>query len=86
MGRTSRAARDWALQAAARAKRAPEIIWDDGSAAASPPSNYMAVHGEDLDLDDLKRILKVRSLPESDTSNTEQPASDRPKGPLRAAE
>ncbi len=31
MGRTSRAARDWALERAARAQRAPEIIWDDGS-------------------------------------------------------
>ncbi|HEY9037631.1 MAG TPA: efflux RND transporter permease subunit [Roseovarius sp.] len=86
MGRTSRAARDWALQSAARAKRAPEIIWDDGSAAASPPPNYMAVHGEDLDLDDFKRILKVRSLPDGDTSKTDQPTSDHPKGPLRAAE
>ncbi|HEV8034792.1 efflux RND transporter permease subunit [Yoonia sp.] len=37
MGRSSRAARDWALSRQARRMRAPEIIWDDPSAAVLTP-------------------------------------------------
>jgi multidrug efflux pump len=37
MGRSSRAARDWALSRQARRMKAPEIIWDDPSAAVLTP-------------------------------------------------
>ncbi|SIT80430.1 multidrug efflux pump [Yoonia rosea] len=37
MGRSSRAARDWALSRQARRMKAPEIIWDDPSAAILAP-------------------------------------------------
>ncbi|KQB98320.1 acriflavine resistance protein B [Loktanella sp. 1ANDIMAR09] len=37
MGRSSRAARDWALSRQARRMKAPEIIWDDPSAAVLAP-------------------------------------------------
>ncbi|RKF16663.1 efflux RND transporter permease subunit [Roseovarius spongiae] len=36
MGRSSRAARDWALARAARRLKAPEIIWDDAIAEDAP--------------------------------------------------
>ncbi|PVA10985.1 acriflavine resistance protein B [Pelagivirga sediminicola] len=66
MGRTSRAARDWALVRAARGIRAPEILWDDGSGPAEPPAaadrdDYMETEGAHLELEDLKRILKTRA-------------------------
>ena len=38
MGRASRAAQDWALQRAARAVTAPEIIWDDAPAPVLAPA------------------------------------------------
>lgn len=44
-GRSSRAARDWALARAARKLRAPEIIWDSGVAPMTPmagPSDLAA--------------------------------------------
>ncbi len=37
MGRSSRAARDWALARQARRIKAPEVIWDEGDAAPLPP-------------------------------------------------
>ncbi|MGJ8588016.1 MAG: efflux RND transporter permease subunit [Yoonia sp.] len=37
MGRSSRAARDWALSRQARRMKAPEIIWDDPEAAVLTP-------------------------------------------------
>jgi multidrug efflux pump len=37
MGRSSRAARDWALSRQARRMKAPEIIWDDTEAAVLTP-------------------------------------------------
>ncbi|EBA11434.1 efflux RND transporter permease subunit [Roseobacter sp. CCS2] len=37
MGRSSRAARDWALARQAKRIKAPEFIWDDGAADKLPP-------------------------------------------------
>jgi multidrug efflux pump len=37
MGRSSRAARDWALSRQARRVKAPEFIWDDGETATPEP-------------------------------------------------
>ncbi|MEB8388479.1 efflux RND transporter permease subunit [Rhodobacteraceae bacterium KMM 6894] len=112
MGRSSRAARDWALQRAARRARAPEIIWDfpefapATSYATVPPStaasditpsgpspvaqdstpqqaqtDYMEIDGADLQLADLKRILKLRD--EADQDAKTYPDPDKP---MRAAE
>jgi multidrug efflux pump len=119
MGRSSRAARDWALQRAARRARAPEIIWDfpefapaggaavpapaqladpardatphvspsqpgPGADDAAPPSakaDYMEIDGADLQLADLKRILKMR-----DEAGQDSERYPDPDNPLRAAE
>ncbi|MFD0857455.1 efflux RND transporter permease subunit [Roseovarius aquimarinus] len=78
MGRASRAARDWSLERSARRVRAPEIIWQDGAPQEAPES-YMEIDGEDLELEDLKRIIAVREDAEDDTA-------PHPQGPLRAAE
>ncbi|WP_281968327.1 efflux RND transporter permease subunit [Roseovarius nanhaiticus] len=86
MGRASRAARDWSLERAARRVRAPEIIWDDGS-AAMPQSGYMEIEGSDLELSDLKRIISVRSDSDDEDAGNEEDGSGRPpSSPLRAAE
>ncbi|MDO5756041.1 MAG: efflux RND transporter permease subunit [Rhodobacterales bacterium] len=77
MGRTSRAARDWALAREARNRITPEIIWDDGSVMPGEQPDYRDLRGKDLGLADLKRIVKVGEVPEDD---------QQPKGPMRAAE
>lgn len=78
MGRTSRAARDWALQAAARDRRAPVIIWDDGEAGPGGTGDYMEIAGDDPDLTDLRRVLRFRDAAEEDDGP--------PRGPRHAAE
>ncbi|SFN34475.1 multidrug efflux pump [Roseovarius lutimaris] len=58
MGRSSRAARDWALTRAARRVQAPELVWPDESA---PDIGYVEeADTPPPDLDDLKRILETR--------------------------
>ncbi len=81
MGRTSRAARDWALARAARRTKAPEIIWDLEPMYAPPTPEPVeeAPEPEDLQL--------VPTHAEIDA----EPTDDDPDGggdgkPLRAAE
>ncbi|SLN55571.1 Toluene efflux pump membrane transporter TtgE [Roseovarius gaetbuli] len=58
MGRSSRAARDWALSRAARRVHAPELVWPDESA---PDIGYVEeADTPPPDLEDLKRILQSR--------------------------
>ena len=83
MGRSSRAARDWALTRAARRVHAPELVWPDESApkiayveeADTPPP----------DLDDLKDILESRgtSITVPKTRNSAHSASDTPPRAIR---
>ena len=84
MGRASRAAQDWSLERAARRVRAPEIIWDDGTAGA-PTESYMQTDGADLSLDELRQITTVAdsSTPKESCGDAQDPA---PEKPLRAAE
>ncbi|MEL7255207.1 MAG: efflux RND transporter permease subunit, partial [Pseudomonadota bacterium] len=78
MGRTSSAARDWALSREARASRERELIWDDAAAAG-----YVSETGDAApDLDDLKRVLKSRDA--GDDGGKTDPT--RGGGPLKAAE
>ena len=58
LGRTSAAARDWALRRQARATQGSELIWDDGAMPAGP---YASETGDEAPgLDDLKRVLDDR--------------------------
>ncbi|MCZ4354061.1 efflux RND transporter permease subunit [Roseovarius aestuarii] len=88
MGRSSRAARDWALQRAARRARAPELIWDFPgpqpvpTRAARIETGYMQTVGADLQLDDLKRIVTL----DNPADTTPNMPGDITANPLRAAE
>ncbi|MEL7014287.1 MAG: efflux RND transporter permease subunit, partial [Pseudomonadota bacterium] len=56
MGRTSTAARDWALNRQARASRYQDLIWDDGTGVLEP--GFASETGDDAPgLDDIKRVL-----------------------------
>ena len=77
MGRSSKAARDWALARAARRVRAPEIIWDDMSAEAQVPvseenvplkneNTYMESVKTDVAFEDFERVLRQRVEDEKD--------------------
>ncbi len=56
MGRTSAAARDWALSREAKRTSQRELIWDEGP--AEPQQEFASETGDDApDLDDLKRVL-----------------------------
>jgi len=58
MGRSSRAARDWALQRAARRMAGTELVWPDESA---PRPGYVEEESTEAPhLDDLKRVLDER--------------------------
>ena len=59
MGRTSAAARDWALNRQARASREHELIWDDGNGVAEP-ALARAPEAEEGGQDDIKRVLDGR--------------------------
>ncbi len=56
LGRTSAAARDWALSREARASRERELIWDEEATAGFASETGDA----SPDLDDLKRVLENR--------------------------
>ncbi|KNX41612.1 Toluene efflux pump membrane transporter TtgE [Roseovarius tolerans] len=59
MGRSSRAARDWALQRAARRMAGTELVWPDESA---PRPGYVEEETTEAPhLDDLKRVLDERA-------------------------
>src|SRR6056297_2924211 len=57
LGRTSRAARDWALERAARRTTSTEILWDD---IRTDDSGYAEEDAPQPGLDDLKTMLKER--------------------------
>jgi len=55
MGRTSRAARDWSLNSAARRVRAPELLWPE-----ERPGDCVDEDAEQPGADDIKRVLGPR--------------------------
>ncbi|MDT8328958.1 MAG: hypothetical protein RQ750_16535, partial [Roseovarius sp.] len=58
MGRSSRAARDWALSRAARRVHAPELVWPDETLR---DTGYVEeTDTQPPDIEDLKRILQSR--------------------------
>ncbi|WP_101068253.1 efflux RND transporter permease subunit [Roseovarius salinarum] len=71
-GRTSRAARDWALNRAASRLRAPEVIWPDMRTAAQDQDEET---GGELAFTDFQKVLETRDS-----------APGGPHKPLRAAE
>ncbi len=59
MGRSSAAARDWALSRQARRTSAHELIWEEGDPEPRAPQDFANETGDEApDLDDLKRVLK----------------------------
>ena len=94
MGRSSRAAQDWALARSAQAARAPEILWET-RAAAVPQETYMEAEEEELGFDDFARVLAERQAwSEGDAQAVDKDADEdedesdgkKPGGPLQAAE
>ncbi|KAJ55650.1 acriflavine resistance protein B [Actibacterium mucosum KCTC 23349] len=75
MGRTSQAARDWALRRSARRTAAPEIIWADGLDIYEPGVKGMTTS------DPNDRRPKTVDLDTGSVDETKKPGS-----PLRAAE
>jgi multidrug efflux pump len=57
LGRTSRAARDWALERAARRAQSTELLWDD---TRTDDAGYAEEDAPAPDLDDLKSVLNER--------------------------
>ncbi|MDR9395331.1 MAG: efflux RND transporter permease subunit, partial [Roseovarius sp.] len=81
MGRGSRAARDWALNRAARHTRAPELIWED---ERTRDTGYVDDTGDGPELADLKRVLRSRDTGAPDSGDDDAAPTDG--NPLRAAE
>ncbi len=86
-GRRSNAARDWALNRAAKKTKAPELLWDQGFAA-----DVGYVEEEETDepmLNDLRRVLEERrfalekATEEEDAEGSSEEDGDKP---VRAAE
>ncbi len=86
MGRSSRAARDWALARAARRVRAPEIIWDDASLALPADADVRAPPVEPTapTWDEAPRVPGASGKAQDDPTGPDEAPTDGK--PLRAAE
>ena len=87
-GRSSQAARDWALRRAARKVRHPEILWDDLGTGRAEPEELDAADDpeEDLSLADATNVFaRVGLLKPDQTEDTDDQTSGG-DSPMRAAE
>ena len=87
----SQAARDWALQRAAKKTKAPELLWDQDFASVEGAVDE--AHTDAPQLDDLRKVLEEREAARAETdTETPDPDGEAPardsdgEGPVRAAE